>query len=313
MQSRNLEEIKQAYGEFVGNQSYVPIFLKPFWLDLVTHGQGDWIPFLYEKDGRVLASYVIFQKKKYVTIQSIPRFTQFIGMWMVDSVRESDLYKRTSVMHEALEYFVGVVPKVLYAKCNHSYLIDAFLPLHAKGKRLIPKYTYRVENINESFQFPENIHSTKRRNLKKAKKLLSLSTEIGAEEFYDFHNECLSEKGEKTKYGLKFLKRLFEVGELNKCGQGFIALDEVGNKLAALYVVWDEVDAFHLIPVSKRTNIDGATFLVDGAIEFLKGTVSNYDFEGSMRPGIEKYYRSLATNRRVYYSEMDGLLSKFLK
>lgn len=303
---------KEKYQHFLSNQEHVPIFLQPFWLDFVC-GSENWEVSLFEKDNLIRASFVTYNKrKKGLKISTLPNFTQFIGMWVDQEIFSQDLYRQTSNMHLFQEFFISDIKMPLFFMSAFNFRISCFLPFHTVGFSIKPRYTYRIENY-KNFDFRKQVQPSKRRNIKKAEKEgFEFRMDLSAEKFHDFHKGVMNEKGVDLKYDLKFLKDLMNLCKNENCGRSYYLLDGDGNINAAVMVVWDEKDAYHLIPATAAKGADGMTYLIEQLLKHLPSHIDNYDFEGSMIPGVERYYRSLANVRRIYYTMSKNPMTKIL-
>ena len=77
---------------------------------------------------------------------------------------------------------------------------------------------------------------------------------------------------------------------------------ESGKIVAAIYVVWDTSSAYLLATGRVEENTDGAlSLLIWQAIRDMSARVKRFDFEGSMIPEVEHYFRAFGGALKPYF------------
>ncbi len=289
------------YLDFVNRQPHVPIFLKAEWLDAVA-GNGKWRAFFYEVNNNIVATYTVYETRRYgIKVSSMPPLTQFLGMWADSSVLDKSLYHRTAVLHDAQRYFISKLDKYNYLTSRSSHYIDCFLPYIEADFKVSPRYTYRFEAIHEN-DFCNSLHSSQKRNLAAGEQMFSFERGTDPEEFYSFLRDSCEVLGRKVFYSYDTFQLIYRLCIGKNWGEIFSLRDESQDLTTSIFVVWDQADAYHLIPVSKRGRVSGVPYLISKLLNCLPKSIRNYDFEGSMISGIERHYRSMSSARRIYYA-----------
>lgn len=88
--------------------------------------------------------------------------------------------------------------------------------------------------------------------------------------------------------------------------QSFLAMDKDGSPLAATYIAWDNKRSYYLMGgYDAEKHHHGASAMATWeAIKFSKNELglSEFDFEGSMVPNIEQYFRKFGGNLIPHYT-----------
>jgi len=104
------------------------------------------------------------------------------------------------------------------------------------------------------------------------------------------------------------LRRLITVAREQEQGEIFGGFDEQGRLHAVVFVVWQDSYAYYIAggsdPLLRHS---GAHSLVMWeAIQYASQYTSRFDFEGSMIPGVERFFREFGALQKPYFSITRG-------
>ena len=165
-----------------------------------------------------------------------------------------------------------------------------------------PRKNYLLElNIDYNSLLQQYSKNTTR-NLKKARSNnLTMITGIRLEDFLAFKEKNLPQKVKKSS--LKMLKSIIAFGQYKGIGEIYGVYNEENKLCAAVYFCRWKERVIYLNAVSDKIGKDlGATyFLVDNFIKDNAGKNLILDFEGSMVPGVARFYRGFGAAPESYF------------
>lgn len=167
------------------------------------------------------------------------------------------------------------------------------------------RYTYLLE-LNDLGDIWNNMDGRKRNHIKRAEK-----DGIYVESGGDFDQmfalvEKTFERQEKKAYFRSIAHKYNEA--LSQRGQciSFVARNKAEEAIASVYIVWDEKRSYQLLAGYDPIKVhNGASALaIWKAIQFTKEELglNQYDFEGSMIPPVEQFFRKFGGQLTPYYS-----------
>lgn len=192
--------------------------------------------------------------------------------------------------------------EVDYFKQRFHYSITNWLPFYWNKFEQTTRYTYVLEDISDPEEVWKNMQGNIRREIKKARSLMSISQSDDIELMWKFH--CLNFENNSAPEGtLNDFKRVYKACKEHEAGQIFIANDESGKTVSALFIVWDEHAAYYLFGGTDDTfkNTGVFSFLMFEAIKFASTKTKAFDFEGSMIESIERFYRGFGATQKPYF------------
>ena len=304
---------KEEYREFCKKEKDIPIFSKDWWLDSVC-GKDNWDVVLVEKGGQIVASLPYYKTKKAIfDIITMPKLTQTMGVYI--KYHEGQKYeKKLSYEKEILNQLIDSLPKVDMFSQNFHYNITNWLPLYWKGFSQVTRYTYVIEDLTDLDCVFNSFNHAKRKNIKKAEKIVTIKFDLSAKEFYNNHTMTLAKQGAKIVYDFELFKNIYKNGYENNSARTIYAIDKDGNIHGALFIIWDDNSAYDLISTIDPDfrNSGSASLLVKEAIKFVSEKTNKFDFEGSMIENVENSFRQFGATQKSYFN-ISKTNSKLLK
>lgn len=178
-----------------------------------------------------------------------------------------------------------------------------WLPFYWQGYQQTTFYTYVFEDISDIDKIVRGMNHSKRKNLKKAERLVRAEREMDTESFYFHHKKTLKQEGNVISYKLSYLKRIVEAARENAGVEVLSAVDSAGIIHAAIVVIFDSVSAYYVAssidPDLRRSG--STTFLILEAIKIVSVATNRFDFEGSMIPGVERSFRKFGARQTSHF------------
>ncbi len=305
---------KERYIELCNKEKSIPIFSRYFWLDAVC-GTENWNVILINNNkNEIIASMPYYASKEYGLVRlKMPRLTQKLGPWLKPREFKSENDK-LSYEKEIFTKLIEGIPKAHEFKQSFDYTINNWLPFYWKGFVQTTRYTYAIKNIKDLDLIYSGFDRSKKKNINKAKKIVSIDYNLGPKEFYENHKYTLSLQNQTIEYSFELFRRICNSVVDRGNGKIICARDDQGNIHGALFIIWDNYSAYDLISTIDPTyrNSGSATLLVLEAIKYSSKYVDVFDFEGSMIEGVERSFRKFGSNQTPYF-QVSKVFSKRLK
>tara|TARA_B110000091_G_scaffold213211_1_gene261930 strand:+ start:1326 stop:2189 length:864 start_codon:yes stop_codon:yes gene_type:complete len=218
---------------------------------------------------------------KYITQ---PFFCQQLG-----------IFSKESIAVKLQEKMIKNIPKK-FIKTSINFNSDNFLTAKMKSKNnsLLKIEEGYADNYNK-------FNNNRKRALKKASSAgLSFEENIAAKEFYNFY--LLNDKNYLTHLSMKSV--LQNILKLKTSVVKCYGIKRNTDLIAGVLLLVDSKRITYLIPVSSALGKKNgaATLLVAQIIKKYRHSNQILDFEGSMIPGVAKFYESFGAEKEHYYT-----------
>ena len=292
---------KEQYRELCRNTDSLPLFMMDWWMDAVCAGKEWDVLLSCNKNGEIQAALpYLLRKRAWMRYIVMPQQTQIGGIW-IDEKTKMDSGKVAEICQE----FASQLGQLGLSYYYQHYPIGspAAEQMQAMDFKIKERITYRIEDLSNLDKVIEAFSKNKKRQLQKA---LSLHAEMnmGVEDFYRFHTQCLQEQGKQISYSREFLLVLERKAARLKQSQILSICNADNEVLAAAFLVWDAHSMYYLIPCYKPQYKDSGAgaLLVLEAIKLARQKGVAFDFEGSMIRGVANHYKQFGSTRTLYYS-----------
>jgi hypothetical protein len=292
----------QEWNQFVDESPQGCVFCRSWWLEAVCPGRFE---ILTLRRGRTIVAGMPLpvSRKRGQRIAQMPRLTQTLGVLLRPSSRET--YEgRLSYEMEVLENLIEAMPKLDRLSIRFHYSFTNWLPFYWAGYQQTTRYTYTLADLTDLEQVFSGFAHSKRKNIKKAEKLVRVHQGMAVEDFYAHHAMTRHKQGDSLSYSYELFSRLYDAAHKHQAGRTWYAVDSQQNIHAAIFVVFDSKSAYYLIssidPEHRRSG--AATLLVRDAIAYTSRYTKRFDFEGSMIRGVEHSFRKFGAVQTPYFS-----------
>lgn len=280
-----------ATGELREPVDSYALFQEPWWLDAVAPGR--WAEVAISRSGKTAARMpFVLRGPSRMRVISQPIFTPFLGPWFAPApgVRESKV--RNDEM-ELLTELEEQLPRAAAFRQAFSPRVTGVLPMIWAGYRAEVRYTYRFEDLSSEDALWNGLSQNIRRNVRKARKAgIQVRDDLDVDSFHSVLSMTFDKHGFPPP-DLGLIKRIDAACVARGSRLMLAAQDPQGEVHAAVYVVRDRQTSYYLFGASRpqHRNSGAQTMLLWEAISRARAVSSVFDFEGSMLPHVEKYFR----------------------
>lgn len=304
---------KQKYKKLCEDEKTIPIFSKDWWLD-ATAGEDNWDVVIVEENGRVVTTFPYSSGKRYLfRLITMPPLTQKLGPW-IKYPEGLTHYDRLAFEKKVMTRIIDRLPEFDWFLQSFDYAITNWLPFCWRGFSQTTRYTYVIEDLTDLDSVLRDFEYSKRKNIKRAEKIVEVKFDLAARDFYENHKMTLAKEGKKIEYGYAVFKRIYEACYNHDSGKTIYCVDKGGNMHSALFVIWDENSSYDLISTIDPDFRDSgsASLLIKEIIKFLSDRTKNFDFEGSMIESVEQSFRRFGAVQKQYH-QISKINSKLLR
>ena len=293
---------KEKYKAFI-RENYVPIFYRGQYLDAVCDGKWDVV--LYEEEGQITAIYIYMLKQKWSLRYIIqPRLCPYTG----------PLFFNPSDTQKAYVYLIKNLPK------HHLLIQDYFhsIPIldDSVGEKK-NKITYLIDRSVDIDSLWQQNSSKHRRIIRKAEKDLKYEIEDNVEVFLDFVDRTFRKRGKTVSNYPKVFQRLDNIIQPMSYRKIVKCTNENDVVVAMAYFINDEKWTYNFANgVIDDYSHFGMNLIMWNEIKATLSTGRSFDFEGSMIPGIEaffKRFRGSKTNYQSWYYSSNWMVDLLVK
>jgi lipid II:glycine glycyltransferase (peptidoglycan interpeptide bridge formation enzyme) len=291
---------KDLYIKIAEGRKDIPLFLKPWWLDVVCE---DWDVAIARKGDQVAGVWPYpLEKKLGVGIIRNPKLTPYLGpkVFLPADIKErnADGYE-----HETVAELMKQLPE---AKVWHLALQPGMKQAGLfKNKKLSTQVqqTFLLELKEDEATLLSNMKDSTRRNIRMAEDEVTISNETQyLRNLYGFQKQTLQKKGKQAGYPFKYLQKIMEACIAHDSARLWVAKE--GKKIQAIvWQVWDEERSYYFMGgQNPETNSYRAMSLLLWHMirEAKKRGHKTFDLEGSMDEGVERFFRNFGGDRALY-------------
>lgn len=262
----------------------------------------------------MIAAWPYFIKKKLgLKYLTMPPLCPHLGPIIQMDRLEMKQTKWLSLIGQRLPEMDRMLPSVVLSTINVAPDMTYLLPLHGRGYTLNVRYTYQIDLTRPTEEIWSGISDKQRNTIRKGEKIYRIVSCQDPGRCMPLLKEVYSKQGLGLPYNQKLFETLFHSIEENDAGWCLMASDQEGQSAAFVLVISDDRMA-HCLITGRHSDSQGAmSFLM---WEMIKQCQSKglrlFDFEGSMLPPVEKFFRSFG-GEPVIYHQIQKTPNKWLK
>ncbi|MGQ4876333.1 MAG: methicillin resistance protein [Promethearchaeia archaeon] len=294
---------KEKYRELCKEEKGIPIFSKDWWLDAVC-GEGNWNVVLVENGGEIIASLPYFKKKKYLfNIITMPLLTQNFKLW-IRYPKGQKYAGKLAYEKKVIFEIINKLPKCDMFNLNFHYSLTNWLPFYWEGFKQTTKYTYVIEDLKNIENVFLNFSKSKRKDIKKAEKNISIVDNLSLKKFYEINKLTFERQNLNIPYSFGLINKIDIACDKNNCRKIFFAVDKTHKIHAVMYCIYDDISVYCIMGGQDPSlRYSGAKSLINfEAMKFASKKNLKFDFEGSMIRGVEEFYRSFGSIQKPYFN-----------
>jgi lipid II:glycine glycyltransferase (peptidoglycan interpeptide bridge formation enzyme) len=291
---------KERYIYFCKERKDVPLFQQPWWLGAVC---SNWDVAIADKGTQISGIWpYAAEKVAGVPLLRNPRLTPYFGphIFYPKDIKDSN---RDGFEHDAL---TALLPQLPPAKVWHLAIQPGIKQagiLRHHDLQLSVQQTFLIDLLQSEQQLLANMKENMRRNIRAAEKEITI---INAPEYlpqlYEFQKSTLAGKGRKQFYNLTDLQKVVNASLANNAAAIWVA-KRADKVLAVIWHGWDGQNSYYLMGAQnpETDNYTAMSALLWHAIKKGKENGNTtFDMEGSMDPGVERFFRNFAGERTLY-------------
>ncbi len=278
------------------------VFNKLNWLKLF--GNSLKLYGIYDNGNNLIGGFHLYFYKKYgFKLICNPYATPHIGLFFINQTtnRSSDASFNKEIIH-LLTTFLSK-QKCISIDVSLPHTIIDTQPLQWSDFQIKPRYTYLIDIDQNTEDIWEHFSSQRRKSIRKA-----VSDKLEVKQITDFKEaKLLIQKTfsrQEKNINLKLIdKILFEFAN-NLNSFAFMTYAD-GQPSAVIFCLYDNETAYYILGgYDEKNKHHGAGALAMWeAIQYAKKLgLKNFDFEGSMLPKVEEYFREFGGRLTSFYN-----------
>jgi Acetyltransferase (GNAT) domain len=278
-----------AYANLISENK--PVFNTPDWLQLYKEGLN--LYGVFGKNNILIAAFCLYNFKKLgVDFYINPIFcSNNLFVYKSDAIHK---VSKDSFLKEIFEAIA-----TYFSQAKKSVVEFTFAPPHIDMQPFIwakynvqPKYTYHLDLLKSESELLEELTVERRGNITSANKK-GLKCEITFD--YGITKDLILKtvESQKVKIDKKLLDKIFLDFSNAENSFSYITYND-SKPLATTFCVYDKKFCYYLAGGYDRIDKSagaGALAMWNSILHAKKLGVKTFDFEGSMIPAIEKYFR----------------------
>ena len=271
-----------------------------WWLDAVC---DEWDVALTMRGDQLAGAWpYVIEDKWSIAFRRNPRMTPYLGPWIFYPADIKDT-NRDSYEHDVMEQLMSQLPEAdVWTLAQYPGAKQAGLFRHY-GLRIEVQQTFLLSLKPAEDVLFHQFKEPLRRNIRAAEKDITITADPSCvKELFNFQKTTLFKKRVNQLHTLAEMKELLKPCIDHNSGTLWVARQ--GDVVQAIiWIVWDEKTSYYLMGAKNPAvdNYRAMSLLLWHAIkEARKRGNETFDFEGSMDPGVERFFRSFCGKRELY-------------
>lgn len=257
---------------------------------------------------------VHIRKKASFRFLIMPIYTPYIDIELFEDIKIENNYTKFKYEKRIYTELIKNLPKVDYINIRFKPGIVNLLPFYWQGFTIKTRYTYLLETSKSEDEIFDDFHPTLKKQIKKAESELLVNIENNIPALFDSMKGSFSVKNDNLPSTANQVKALTQylIGE--KHAVQYVVKNNKEEIIASILFAFDsEFVDYYLGGVKAFARTSGATsLLLWEGIKLAKSKGLTFNFEGSMIPDIEKYFRKFGGKLTPFY-EVEKFNNKLLK
>lgn len=298
-----MQSNKECYIDICKN-SNIPLFSQHFWMDSVCGGEN-WDVIIIKEKNNILGTLVYFLNKLDNGFEiRKAMLTQNNGI-IFNYPKNMKYNKKISFENKVINLVIDEIEKldiVSYRQYYH-YSFDNWLPFYWRGYSQSTRYTYVIDDTSNMENVIKKYDGNIRNYLKKAKQKVQVFSDMSANDFYEFNKKTYDRQNLNIPYDFKVFNDLYENLKERNSLKILYAIDNEKNIHSAALFAMDNDSVYYLMSGSDANfrSSQALTLLIHSGIEFASENNKKFDFEGSMKQNIEKFFRQFGARQKQYF------------
>ena len=305
---------KAVYKDFSNVTSNIPVFFQPWYLDIVC-GSNWHVSIAYSQDDQLIGVWpYIVENKAFFKLCRMPIYTPFLGPFVVFPKHIKSNYKRISHYRNTVKALEKQLPPFSYINIKLIPNQMSWYPFYEMGYAQTSRYTYVISHANGVDRIARDLKPQLRNIVNKETHKNFISQNVELDAFLDLVKETLDKKGAGRFFDGEKISEIIQISKAKKCGEIYGYYNENNELISAIFIIKDNMKNYLLL---TSTNSEGKSKEAVACLiwQSLQETIKegkDFDFEGSMILGVEKFFRSFG-GEQIPYHEITKTNSRILK
>lgn len=275
------------------------LFQEDWWLDAVAPGAWSVATVGHGSDLQARLPYVLTRRPLFSSIRQ-PHLTQTLGPWYRDV--GGGPISALGREHQLAAELVAQLPRCDFFSMNFHHRITNWLPYTWQEFEAVPKVTYVLEKMGAKEDLWEGLAPNIRREIRKAEKRVEVVRSDDVDVLIDMNRRTYFRQQLDIPYTPETMRRVDTACAARNARQLYVARDEKQRIHAAIYTVFDDRSAYYLVGgADPGLRTSGAqSLLMWNAMLDASRTSAEFNFEGSVIPGIERFVRAFGGEQKTY-------------
>jgi hypothetical protein len=307
---------KAKYLSLPDLQKQLPVFFQPWWLNIVSK---HWDIALADDNG-VISGVWPFSMDKKIGLKLVrnPLLTPYLGplFFFPEQLPED---QKASFEQATFQELWQQIPRwdSFDLEANLSFTNDELF--NQKGFDVTHHITYETDLQQPEEKLFSAFHTNHRNLIKQAAQHNKVAEgKASLPKLLALHKETFSRKKKAYPFHADMIEQLVSESLKRDAGNLFAATDEEDNITACIFTVWDSDKMYLLLSTVdlEQAHPGAVRLLIWHAIKTARDKgLKIFDFEGSMDPGIEAFFKRFGGTRKTYLcaSKNKSLLWKIKK
>jgi lipid II:glycine glycyltransferase (peptidoglycan interpeptide bridge formation enzyme) len=298
-----LNEDKSKYREICNNNK-IPLFSQHFWLDAVC-GEDNWDVIVMEENGNVNAilPYYINKLGSKFEIRKAP-LTQNNGVFFFYPP-DMKYDRKVSFENRVLDKIIDRLEELnlsSYRQYFH-YSFTNWLPFYWRGYTQSTRYTYVIDETGDLDNVYNNFNGNIRKHIRKAEGIVRVYNDMDYAVFYEMNKKTYERQSINIPYTYELFEKLYKNLNDKGCVEILYAKDAENVIHSAALFAYDHDTVYYLMSGSDEQYRDSQslTLLIYEGIKLANRLGKKFDFEGSMKKNIEKFFRQFGAVQKQYF------------
>jgi hypothetical protein len=285
------------------NPAALPVFSQCWWLDAVCGDPDDWKVSITTKGEQVTGVWPYVQSERMsISMMRNPRLTPYLGptVFFPPDIKQAN---RDSYEYDVITELLDGIPGSDVWRLSVAPGLQQAGLFRRASLKLDVQQTFLCDLRQSEETIFHGFKESLRRNLRAAEKEITISEEPQLLNLlYKFQQATLQRKRVAQPYDESHMQRLMDACLEHGCGTLWVARRD-DTVQAIIWNVWDQERSYYFMGAQNpgADNYLSMSALLWHAIREAKARGNTYfDFEGSMDPGVERFFRNFGAERSLY-------------
>ncbi|GLR18887.1 hypothetical protein [Portibacter lacus] len=295
--------MKSKYLKFCEDNAEVSVFAQPWYLDIVTGANWD-VVLSYDKEEKIVGAWPYhFSKRKGFSFIQMPPYTPSLGPIINFPDHLNSPYKTNSFYFSQLRELAAQLPNAGYININFPIDGQSWYPLYELGYKQTTRYSYIIDHKLGLDKITSNLKPKLRNVVLKEVGEFEIRTNEKLEEFVRMLGDTLAGNNAGQFFYPTNINELITVAINKGVGKVLGYYNQQGEMIAGIFIIEDVKKTYCLFTAKNEEGKkeEAVSKLIWEGIKESVEKGKDFDFEGSMLPGVEKFFRTFGGEQVAYH------------